>query len=123
LSQQQRKRKLNFFERIVYKIVVKKIKKKLAHISDEDADKMANTSQAMGIAALVSLFIFPLATIPAGILAIAKRLEGAQTRYRLATNAQEQAKPWVLSVLFCLGLFCLCDCNYFGNRFNSLNLL
>jgi len=83
--------------------------------------KCANTSQAMGIAALVSLFIFPLATITGRYFSNCQRLEGAQTGTGLPRRARTGKNPGYYQSCSVWGYSACCDCNYFGNRFNSLN--
>lgn len=66
------KKKLNFFERIVFKIVAKKVKKAMAKADGKpiDADKKARQAHTFGWLSLLTFFIFPLASIPLAILAI-----------------------------------------------------
>jgi hypothetical protein len=64
-----KKKKLNFFERIIYKMTEKKIRKMMRQ-GDIDADKLARQSNLFGWLSLAAIFIFPLASIPLGILAI-----------------------------------------------------
>jgi hypothetical protein len=68
------KKKLNFFERIVVKMVAKKMKKMIAKADGApiDADKLARQANTFGWLSLAMLFIFPLATIPLAVLAISK---------------------------------------------------
>jgi hypothetical protein len=67
-----RKKKLNFLERFVQKATERKVRKLLAKAKDGkiDADRLARQSNLLGWLALASFFIFPLAAIPLGIIAI-----------------------------------------------------
>jgi hypothetical protein len=51
-------------------MISKKIKKKMLKHPDMDPDKMAKQANLFGWLAFASLFIFPLAAIPLGIIAI-----------------------------------------------------
>jgi hypothetical protein len=62
-------RKLKFNERIAFKLLKYKAKHSLKN-DNELAAKKGRTSLTLGICALVSFLIFPLAAIPLGILAI-----------------------------------------------------
>jgi hypothetical protein len=62
-------RKLKFKEKLALKILKYKAKQGLQKKDGSKSDK-GKTALTLGILALVSLFIFPLATIPLGILAI-----------------------------------------------------
>jgi hypothetical protein len=67
-----KKKKLNFLERFVLKATERKVRKLLAKAKDGkiDADKLARQSNLLGWLALAAFFIFPLAAIPLGIIAI-----------------------------------------------------
>jgi hypothetical protein len=62
-------RKLKFNEKIAFRLLKYKAKHSLKN-DNELAAKKGKTSLILGICALVTLFLFPLATIPLGILAI-----------------------------------------------------
>jgi hypothetical protein len=69
---ENKKKKLNFLERFIQKATEKRIKKLIEKAKDGkiDADKLARQSNLFGWLSLAALFIFPLASIPLGILAI-----------------------------------------------------
>ena len=62
-------RKLKFKEKIALTFLKYKVKHGLKS-NDEPTSKKGRTALTLGILALVTLFLFPLATIPLGILAI-----------------------------------------------------
>ncbi len=62
-------RKLKFKEKLAIKILKYKVKHGLKS-NDEPTSKKGKNALTLGILALVSLLVFPLATIPLGILAI-----------------------------------------------------
>ncbi len=62
-------RKLKFKEKLALTLLKYKVKHGLK-TNDEPTSKKGRTSLTLGILALVTLFLFPLATIPLGILAI-----------------------------------------------------
>jgi hypothetical protein len=62
-------RKLTFKEKLGVKILKLKYKQALKK-PDEEQSKKGKTALTLGIIALASLFIFPLTTVPLGILAI-----------------------------------------------------
>jgi hypothetical protein len=103
------KKKLNFFERIVYKMMVKKLKKAIAKADDKpvDADKLARQANTFGWLSLLMFFIFPLASIPLAVLAITKcgmALENNTTLAQKARTGRIVAIVTLGMILLAIGL-------------------
>jgi hypothetical protein len=94
--------KLNFVERAACKIMIKKMERRIkkGKYIEMDADKLARQSELMGLLALGSLILFPLLTIPFGILAITK---GARALAG-GTTMPEKARTGRTLGIVCLSL-------------------
>lgn len=84
------KKKLTFIERIIYKKMVKKLKKAATKVDDPpvDADKLAKQAHTFGWLSLLVFFVFPLASIPLAILAITKGTKALENNTTLAQRAK-----------------------------------
>lgn len=96
-----KKKKLNFLNRFLYKIMEKKIRKAMKRSQDINPDKLARQANLFGWLAIASIFIFPLAAIPLGILAITQ----STTAMRNGTSLAQKAKTGRTLGIIALALF------------------
>jgi hypothetical protein len=101
-----KKMRLSFVERIVYKMMAKKIRKTIAKAEDGkiDADKLARQANLLGWLSLGAFLIFPLATIPLAIIAIINGTTALENHTTLVQQAKTGRTVGIISLSMVVAL-------------------
>ncbi len=104
-----KKKKMNFFQKIMYKMVLKKINKTMSRIKEEevDADKLARQAKTWGLLSLAAILIFPILAIPFGIMAITKGSAALENGTSIPAEARSGRTMGIISLSILLAFLFL----------------
>ncbi|HEX7904214.1 MAG TPA: hypothetical protein VF487_10065 [Chitinophagaceae bacterium] len=102
-------REMNFVEKLVWKMMVKKIQKKMKKwkIDEADANKQATLAKTMGLISLAAFFLFPLAAIPFALIAIDKGTQALANGTTLPRKARAGRTMGIISIALILAVIFL----------------